>query len=43
MRYAYLHGNSLNLVTPIDDTRTTLFTEEGNADTRFFTPTQSSN
>jgi len=41
--FAYLHGNSLHLVTPIDDTRITLFTEEGNTDTRFFTPTQSSN
>ncbi|WVZ16538.1 hypothetical protein V8G54_009520 [Vigna mungo] len=40
-RFIMLHGNSLNLVTPIDDTRTTLFTEEGNADTRFFTPIQS--
>lgn len=39
---SYLHGSSLNFVTPIDETRTTLSSEEGNADTRFLTPSQSS-
>ena len=39
---SYLHGSSLNLVTPTDETRITLFSEEGNADTRFLTPSQSS-
>lgn len=40
-KLAYLHGNSLNLVTPIDETRTTLFTDRGIADMRFLTPSQS--
>lgn len=38
---AYLHGSSLNLVTPTEETRMILFNDEGNADTRFLTPSQS--
>lgn len=39
---SYLHGSSLNFVTPTDETSTILFRDEGNADTRFLTPSQSS-
>ena len=41
-KQSYLHGSSLNFVTPIDETRTILFSDEGSADTRFLTPSQSS-
>lgn len=40
--HSHLHGISLNLVTPTDETRTILFSVEGNAETRFLTPSQSS-
>lgn len=39
----YLHGNSSDLVTPTDETRTSLFIDDGNACTRFLTPNQSEN
>lgn len=38
----HLQGSSLNLVTPTEETRTTLSTDEGRAEIRFLTPSQSS-
>lgn len=43
LEQTYLHGSSLNFVTPTDETRTNLSSVEGNAKTRFLTPSQSSN
>lgn len=40
--HTYLHGSSLDLVTPTDETKMSLDNDRGSTDTRFLTPSQSS-
>uniref|UniRef100_A0A7C8ZLG4 Uncharacterized protein n=1 Tax=Opuntia streptacantha TaxID=393608 RepID=A0A7C8ZLG4_OPUST len=40
-RFMMLHGSSLDLVTPMEETRTNLLSVRGDRDTRFLSPSQS--